>query len=143
MRPSLSPCIARFGHMLIRWAKWLIVLAAFIQLCIYAIDVHTRKTEVPGCKWNPVKNHLEPPDAPPPYLGRFCYLSNDMILLQLYDVGGEQLLAERMYRYPDIARLTWVTNEKRRLTSLQYDSLTGDNIAVPPTLLDRLRAMLP
>lgn len=138
MRLSISPRAARLGRMFTHWAEWAIVFAAIIQLCIYANDVHTRRTQVPSCKWNQLMN---PYSAP--YAGRFCHFSNDMVLLQLYDASSQDLLAERMYPYPDSARFFWRLDSQRRPYALGYDTYTGDAISLPPTLLDRLRAKLP
>ena len=145
MSPSVSPRAARLGRMLIRWVTWLIVFAAIIQLCIYANDVHTRKTRVPTCEWEPIESLYDPPYASPPYSGRFCYLVRGTILLQLYDASDQHLLAERMYSYPYYERPSffWRVDAQRRPSALGYDTTINDEISLPPTLLDRLRAKLP
>ena len=131
--------------MFIRCVKWLIVFAAVIQLCIYANDVHTRMIKGSTCQWHPVKDRFAlPDDPPPPYSARYCYVEKYTILLQLFDADDRHLLAERMYRYLDAGSFFWDTDEQGRAKSLIYDtSDDGGEIAVPPTLLDRLRAKLP
>lgn len=115
-----------------RWLAWIFAVVAVISLCSYLIDADYRISKTEECKWNPVEN---PNDLP--YTARFCYLDTKTVLLRLYDLAGEELLAERYYWCTDLARIYWY--EK----GLGYDTSTGDAISIPPTLLDRIRARLP
>ncbi|MBO9647238.1 MAG: hypothetical protein J7605_01910 [Variovorax sp.] len=125
------------------WAKWLIAIALIIQLGIYANDVHTRMSAIDSCEWYPVKDRFERPKPPHPYSGRYCYVAQHTVLLQLFDAEG-RLFAERMYFHLDGGVFVWRTNLEERVVSLFYDSDSdGGEILVPPTLLDRLRAKLP
>lgn len=117
---------------LLRCAIWLAALVAFVYLCIYMNDAHTRATRTLGCRWNDVPN---PNNAP--YSARFCYLTKEEILLRVHDGVGRRI-AERHYAYSDFARFYWEPN------GLGYVSdERGTFIELPPTLLDRLRAKLP
>lgn len=104
---------ARVARAAFRWIKWLVVFAAIIQLGNYANDVHTRAIHVPSCQWEPVENPYDPPNARPPYSGRYCDLVRGTILLQLHDASGQQLLAERMYPYPYYERPIFIGGSMR------------------------------
>ena len=59
------------------------------------------------------------------------------------DVGGQELLVERMYLCLDAGRSTWDIDAQGHTNALIYDISTDGVISLPPTLLDRLRAELP
>jgi hypothetical protein len=119
----------------------------FVQLCLYANDVHTRLTKGKSCQWHVVEDRFGPPDPPPPYTARYCNIERYTVLLQLYDASGRKLLAERMYLDIDMGTFFWATDSGNLARALMYessDSGTGyGEIALPPTLLDRVRAALP
>ncbi|WP_244136276.1 hypothetical protein [Burkholderia sp. BCC0405] len=73
------------------------------------------------------------------YTAQYAYLAGDRVLLRLYRTSDMRLLAERTYEYPDAVRLVW-TRE-----SLIFDTAVDSDgeIELPPTRLDRLKAMLP
>lgn len=123
---------ARGVRVFFRIFRWAAAFAAFLYLSGYAFDVNKRITRKATCQWIDVSN---PDDMP--YTARYCHLTKDTGLLQLYDVKGQRLLAERMYSNLDLPRLYWGPD------ALNYDTSTGESIALPPTLLDKLRAKLP
>jgi hypothetical protein len=124
--------LLKLWRVLLRCACWLAALVAFVYLCIYVSDAHTRATRAPNCRWNLVSN---PDNAP--YSARFCYLTKGEILLRIHD-GVDRRIAKRHYAYSDLARFYWEPN------GLDYISDDrGSFIELPPTLLDRLRAKLP
>lgn len=113
--------------------RWTASLSAFLYLCGYAVDVHERKTKEPACQWIAVPSR----DAVP-YAARYCYLNKETVLLRLYAAGGRQVLAERMFFELDQPNFYW------KADALGYSTLSdGGFIALPPTVLDRLRARLP
>ena len=73
------------------------------------------------------------------YTAKYAYLAGNRILLRLYRTSDMRLLAERTYEYADAVRLVW-TKE-----SLIFDTAADSDgeIELPPTQLDRLKAMLP
>jgi hypothetical protein len=96
---------------------------------------HRRLYDEPlGCNWNAVEN----PDRAP-YSARFCYLTKDTVLLRLYDVKGEQLLAERTFI--NIDRPNFVFDREE----LIYDTSSRDDgkILLPPNIVDQWLARLP
>ncbi len=107
-------------------------LSVFVALCIYGIEARERWLRVPDCKWVFVPNTENTL-----YSATVCYMTADTVLLRVYDLSGERLLAERSYRESGVdAR--WFSNE------IVYD--TSDDrgsIAIPPSMLDWLRARLP
>ncbi|MFZ3117900.1 MAG: hypothetical protein WA159_06225 [Variovorax sp.] len=117
----------------LRCALWIAAFAAFVYLCSYLSDAHTRATKAPDCKWIAVEN----PDNVP-YTARFCYLTKDTVLLRLYDAEELHLLAERTYFNLDRPFIAFVQDE------LVFDTYPeGSFIALPPSLVERLRAKLP
>lgn len=121
-------------QVLLRCSLWLAAFAALVYLCSYLSDTRARATKAPGCEWNAVPN---PHNAP--YLARFCYLDKETVLLRVYDAEGQSLLAERSIFELDRPRFHW------ELNALGYNdrNYDGGEIALPPTLLERLRAKLP
>ncbi|MBC8740148.1 hypothetical protein OKW30_005434 [Paraburkholderia sp. Clong3] len=74
------------------------------------------------------------------YIARYAYLPRDRIALRLYRATTAELLAARVYRYPERIRLFWTED------SLIYDtSAEGDDgeIELPPSWWDRAKAKLP
>jgi hypothetical protein len=98
----------------------------------YAIDANLRMTRGVDCVWDPIPN---PKDSP--CYANFCYLTKDTVVLRVFDAKDDELLAERTYRNSDLGRFYWKSD------ALRYDTFTGDSIALPPTLLDRLLAKFP
>jgi len=123
----------------------LAVTALIIRSGIYASEAYLRQTQIPNCRWRFDEQLFDPSYASPPYSLRYCYLKRDIILLQLHDRAGQQLLAERMFTYPYYERLSlaWRLDERRQASALTYGFEAGDDISLPPTLLDRMRARLP
>jgi hypothetical protein len=144
---ALSGSGARVARVLYRWLKRLVLAATFVQLCIYAYDVHTRWTKHDTCDWSPVKDRYREPHPRPPYVARYCYVGRDEVWLQVYDASGRDLLAERMYFDPDKGSFFWYTDPRGGPNYLMYQSSSSDSgygeIAIPPTRLDRLLAALP
>lgn len=71
------------------------------------------------------------------YTATRTFISNDTILLRLYQTGASALLAERTYQKHGVA-LRW-TEDK-----LIYDTYLDDGgIQLPPTWLDEFLAKLP
>ena len=127
-----SPRLAKLRRQLLRWTCRLAALVALIYLCDYLLDAHMRITKAPSCEWYAVPR----PDGDF-YSARYCWLSKDTQLLHLYDQGG-QLIAERTYPYSNVPQFIWGAD------FLQYDTWPeGSFIALPPSLIDRLRAKLP
>ncbi|WP_232515205.1 hypothetical protein [Burkholderia ambifaria] len=73
------------------------------------------------------------------YTAQYAYLADGRILLRLYRTSDMRLLAERTYEYPDAVRLIWAKESLIFDTAVESDG----EIELPPTRLDRLRAMLP
>ncbi|HKT66432.1 MAG TPA: hypothetical protein VJR91_22920 [Burkholderia sp.] len=73
------------------------------------------------------------------YTAQYAYLGGDRVLLRLYRTSDMRLLAERTYEYPDAVRLIWAKESLIFDTAVESDG----EIKLPPTRLDRLRAMLP
>lgn len=117
---------------LVRFITWIVALSIIVLLLDYSLDVSKRLSREPACKWNIVPN---PENLP--YVARWCKLTKDTALLQLYAPGEKTLLAERMFIELD-APLLWWTPDK-----LGYDVQMGHSIKLPPTLIDRVRARLP
>lgn len=117
-----------------RWTCWIAALVALVYLCNYLVDARLRMTKAPGCKWNTVPNSTKPS-----YSARFCYLTKDRALLRLDDAAGLHLLAERDFFEMDYPHFYWEAD------ALVYNdrNYDGGEIALPPTLIDRLRANLP
>lgn len=115
-----------------RIGVWAVASGLCISFIGYVIDAHKRHTRGAACVWETVPN----PDNMP-YMARYCYLTKDTGLLRLYDGKGKKLLAERMYFNLDLPRLYWSPD------ALSYETSTGESIQLPPTWLDRLRALLP
>jgi hypothetical protein len=137
----------RAARLLCRCLKRLVVAAIFIQLCIYAEDVHTRSTKKSTCDWRPVKDRFYEPNPRPPYVGRYCLVARGEVWLQLYDSSGQYLLAERMYHNADAAKFLWYTDPRGGPSYFMYESSSSDSgygsISLPPTRMDRLLAALP
>lgn len=127
-----SNYLSKLLRVLIRLFKWVALLSAFVALCIYGIEARERWIKVPYCDWEPVPNEKNKP-----YSANVCYLTKETILLRVYDSNGGRLLAERSYRNNGVyAR--WLPDE------ILYDTSDDDSsIAIPPTMLDWLRARLP
>ena len=124
----------RWIHKLLRVSLWLAALTTVVLLVDYAMDARTRAERLPECRWKDFKSVY----YPHPYLARWCFLKGEMIVIRLFDERGEQLLAERTFEYPTFPRLYWEPDE------LGFQTSTGvGGISLPPTLLDRLRLMLP
>ena len=105
-----------------------------IEAADYLLDARLRARTIPQCHWT---NDSPLPD-PFPYLARWCFLTKDVVMLRLYDEQGKTLLAERMFSYSDFPRIYW------KSTKLGYQTLTSDDeIALPPSRLDRWRTRLP
>jgi hypothetical protein len=85
--------------------------------------------------WLPVESHSQSERVS--YQVRFCYLNKETVSLRLYDAGGKQVLAERTYFELDRPLIFWESD------ALGYDVSNGQKIALPPTRLDRLRALMP
>jgi len=125
--------LLRIGRALLRCAYWLAALAAFVCLCNYVIDARMRISRQPACQWQSVP---VPDDRP--YSARWCKLTKDTVLTRLYDHSGTQLLAERTYPQLGTPFVAWAPDR------LWYDTYPDDSfIALPPSLIDRLRASLP
>ncbi|MCA8009215.1 hypothetical protein KPB04_10500 [Burkholderia cenocepacia] len=73
------------------------------------------------------------------YTAKYTYLAGDRILLRLYRTSDMRLLAERTYEYPESIRLVWTKEFLIFDTAVDSDG----EIKLPPTLFDRLTAMLP
>jgi hypothetical protein len=121
-------------QVVLRCSLWVAAFAAFVYVGSYLSDAHTRATKAPACEWNAVPS---PNNAP--YLARFCYLDKETVLLRLYDAEGKALLAERSLFELDRPRFHW-ESDALGYNDRKYD---GGEIALPPTLLERLRAKLP
>lgn len=118
--------------MLRRVILWIAVFGVVIYLIDYSLDVGERLSLEPACRWNLIEN-----PSKEPYVARSCYLTKDTVILRLYDLKEENLLAERVYSEPNVVLVAWTPNE------LLYRNSMGDEILLPPTLIDRLRAKLP
>ncbi len=129
----MTPRFARLWRALVRCACWLAVLVAFAHLCSYVIDARTRATRAPNCHWNDVPN----PDSAI-YSARWCKLTKDTVLLRLYDITAQHLLAERTYFHLDRPFVAFAPD---KLIFNTYPE--GSFITLPPTLFERLRAKLP
>lgn len=117
----------------VRCALWIVVPIALIQLGSYIIDARTRAARAPSCEWRLVPN---PNNTS--YVARWCKLTKDTVLLRLYDATEQNLLAERAYFQLDRPNLGWAHDY------LWYDTHPDDAfIALPPSMLERLRAKLP
>jgi hypothetical protein len=103
-----------------------------ISLTNYAVDANLRMSAEPGCQWN----HISNPNGFP-YQVRFCYLNKETVSLRLYDAQGHRLLAERTFFELDRPLIYWESD------ALGYDVSNGQKIALPPTYIDRLRALMP
>ena len=109
-----------------------IVAVAAIGLGDYLLDAHKRISRGHLCEWEKVPH----PDNVR-YEGRWCKLTKDTALLQLYD-SRKTLVAERMFF--ELDKPIFFGDGQR----LGYDSRgEGAAISLPPTWLDRLRARLP
>lgn len=126
--------LVRLCRAFLHCSLWLAAFAALVFLCRYLSDAHTRATRAPDCRWNAVPN---PNNTP--YSARFCYLDKETVLLRVYDTKGQALLAERSFFELDRPRFHWESN------ALGYNdrNYDGGEIALPPTLLERLRVKLP
>lgn len=124
---------ARLRFVLMRCAAWLAMLVFIFQLSDYLIDARKRATRSPTCQWNTV------PDAgSASYSARWCMLTKDTALIQLYDADGRRLIADRTYFQLGTPNVGWAHDR------IWYDTYPEDAyIALPPSLLDRLRAKLP
>ena len=76
------------------------------------------------------------------YFAKFAYLGNDNVLLQLYDVSGGRMSAERTFSYPEAIKLYWFEDY------LLYDTnensiIYNGTISLPPTWIDQLLTYLP
>lgn len=119
--------------MLLRVAAWLALLAFVVNLLAYLIDARKRATRAPTCQW-----HAVPDAGNAPYTARWCMLTKDTALIQLYDADGQHLLADRTYFQLGTPNVGWAQDR------IWYDTYPEDAyIVLPPTLLDRLRAKLP
>lgn len=99
----------------------------------YMLDVRIRQVNVPNCRWN-----LVPKTSDVPYLAYFCYVARDTVLLRLYDISNQHLLAERMFFNLDRPNFYWEND------AFGYDTAPdGGVVTLPPTVLDRLLARLP
>jgi hypothetical protein len=121
--------LEKFLRVSVRISGYLLALVIFICLCNYLLDAYERHTRTPNCKWHAVDNpeHL-------PYSARFCYLTADTVILRLHDLQETQLLAERTFFELDRPNIVWSDR------GLIYD---GGVIQVPPSLIERFRALLP
>ena len=127
-----GPSLARLRRLLLRWTCWIAALVALVYLCDYLIDARMRMTKAPSCEWI-----IVPTIGNSPYSARFCYLNKETVLVRIYEISGK-LLAERTYFQLGTPRISWDTDR------LWYDTYPADTfIALPPTLIDRLRAKLP
>ena len=110
----------------------MVVFAAF-GFGNYLLDAQKRITRGPLCEWEEVPN----PDNVS-YDGRWCKLTNDTALLQLYDRITRTMVAERMFF--ELDRPIFFGDSHR----LGYVSRgDGSVIQLPPTLIDRIRAKMP
>jgi hypothetical protein len=112
------------------WAALLLVVGSALK---YQADVRTRMGA------NAFKESVSSTDGGL-YTARYAYLGGEEFLLRVYRTADMALLAERTYPEPDAVDLLW-TKEK-----LIYDTSAFDGkgyIALPPTLLDGIRAKLP
>ncbi|WP_219210663.1 hypothetical protein [Variovorax boronicumulans] len=65
-------------------------------------------------------------------------MTNDTVWIQLHDADGQKMLADRTYFQLGTPNVGWAQDR------IWYDTYPEDAyIALPPTLLDRLRAKLP
>jgi hypothetical protein len=127
--------VGRFKKVLIllrRVILWIAVFGVVIYLIDYSLDVSERLSLEPACRWNLIEN-----PSKEPYVARSCYLTKDTVILRLYDLKEENLLAERVYSEPNVVLVAWTPSE------LLYRNSMGDGILLPPILIDRLRAKLP
>jgi len=116
-----------------RFVAWVISATIIVIALNYAMDVKTRSG---AHEW---QQSISTEDGGL-YTAEYCYVGFDKILLRLYSSQDRSLLAERMYWYPDSARLLWTSD------SLVFNTNPGSGsgeIQLPPTLLDRLLAKLP
>lgn len=128
-----APRLAGLRKVIVRFACCLAALVAFVYLCNYVSDARTRATKAPDCVWDPIPN----PESEP-YTAYYCVLSKGTILLRLYDITEQHLLAERTFSHADWPNFFW------KPMGLGYDAYPdGDLIALPPSLFERLRAKLP
>lgn len=126
----------RFSSLLsmcMRCAAWIALGFAIVRLPVYLIDARKRTTRAPACQWSTV------PDAGnAPYTARWCMLTKDTALIQLYDADGRHLIADRTYFQLGTPNVGWAHDR------IWYDTYPEDAyIALPPSLLDRLRAKFP
>lgn len=118
----------------IRLIKWAVCIALFLLAVNYyfAANARAHAGEATG-GWE-----IEVSDADRgAYTARYALINRRDILLRLYRTGDPTLLAERTYGEHGVA-LTWTKD------MLIYDtSIDNGAIALPPTRMDRLLAMLP
>lgn len=84
--------------------------------------------------------HLPALDARALYAAEYCYLGRDRLLLRVYGVGRDGVLARRTFTSVEPVRLSWDGQ------ALVYDAAAPGakgRLMLPPTLRDRLLARLP
>jgi len=120
------------------WLKRLVagiaVIATIAALIVYVDEAGTRHARLPACEWTDDPNPLNLP-----YIATWCLLTKDMAVIRVYGLSRSRLLAERTYSELDTPRLFWDSDALGYLDG----SSDGGRIALPPTLLDRVRAKFP
>jgi hypothetical protein len=116
-----------------RFAK--VVPLALLAVCAlgYVLNLRSRMTE---CTWERSVSN----DDGGLYTAEYCNIALDKVLLRIRRTSDGSLLAERTYRYLDAPKVTWTRD---RVVFDTYENGNAGAVALPPTLLDRLRARLP
>ncbi|UIF90356.1 hypothetical protein [Cupriavidus sp. UYPR2.512] len=84
--------------------------------------------------------HLPSLDAAARYAAEYCYLGRERVLLRIYGVERNRVLAQRTFNSSGPVRLSWDGQ------AVVFDAAApgkAGRLALPPTLGDRLLARLP
>ena len=125
--------LPRFVRVFGRFVLCVSALTSFFGTLLYLSEAGMRRERMPACKWNAL-----PLDEDHQYAVSWCKLTKDTVVLRLYELQKNRLVVERSYLHFDRPNFYWNS------VGIGYDGQDGgDVISLPPSFIERLRAMLP